>query len=87
MSSSSSSKPGEEGAQEKQNQSGKVEVEEDFDWLQLRRELDRSREGDVFPDKETGMDKFRRKFKENPLIPIGKSKVFKGSFTLRDETM
>lgn len=45
--------------------------EEVFNWVQTRKEVDLT-EFNV----ESTSDKFKRKFKENPLVPIGKSMSF-----------
>lgn len=37
----------------------------ELEWIQMRRDFDKDRI-------ETGKEKFIRKFKQNPLIPIGK---------------
>ncbi len=48
------------------------EQQESFDWVQLRTELDRNQDtGEMHREKITTVDKFKRKFAENPFIPIG----------------
>lgn len=41
---------------------------EKFDWVQLKAELDAPHGN----SNETSKDKFKRKFMENPLVPVGK---------------
>lgn len=48
-----------------------TEEEVEFDWLQLHHDMEK------LISTETAKDKLIRKFKENPLVPIGKKKVTK----------
>lgn len=41
----------------------------EFDWIQLRKDVGSN---DLFMNEETNKNKFIRKFKETPLVPIGK---------------
>jgi hypothetical protein len=47
-------------------ESAQVQNDPELEWIQMRRQI-----GSV--DVETTADKFRRKIKENPLVPIGKN--------------
>ena len=52
--------------------SKKDDKEEPFDWINLKKQLEVSSDGKtVHPEHEPTWEKFKRRFKENPLIPIG----------------
>lgn len=47
--------------------------EEVFDWVQLRKELDTDQNtGRAQKDRVGALEKFKHKFSENPIVPIGK---------------
>lgn len=50
-----------------------TEEEVEFDWLQLHHDMEK------LISTETAKDKLVRKFKENPLVPIGKKNVTKNN--------
>jgi hypothetical protein len=45
-------------------------TEEQLEWIQMKKDFDRER----LSEQETGLQKFQRKFNENPFVPIGKKK-------------
>ena len=51
-------------AKMEEDSSPKVELE----WIQMKKEFDVQRRG----EEESGLEKLKRKFKQNPLVPIGK---------------
>ncbi len=56
------------------SEKGKKGDEESFDWVQLKRELATDKTGQTRPEQQDNVEKFKRKFKENPFIPIGRHK-------------
>jgi len=55
-----------------ENKSASQQEEQTFDWLQLKRELDTDAIGRPMPDQVNAKEKFMFKFRENPLVPVGK---------------
>lgn len=46
----------------------KVNDQPELEWIQMKKDFDMER----LQAEEGGIAKFKRKFKENPLVPIGK---------------
>lgn len=53
----------------------KVEQKQpELEWIQMKKDFDRER----FEEEEGGLEKLKRKFKQNPLVPIGKNTISMG---------
>ena len=57
---------------EKYGEEKKMSDEAMLEWIDLNKQLQRDREGNLYSDQVTAAGKSKSMFLENPLIPIGK---------------